>query len=63
MVSNIRWIENILIKDKRFSLAGHKAFLKKQFLIQDLLIDTTETSIDQPKKQRTFIREKRDSTL
>ena len=61
---NIRWIENILIKDKRFSLAGRKALLKNNFEYEIVLIDATETSIDRPKKNNgTFIREKRGGIL
>ena len=52
---NIRWIENILIKDKRFSLAGRKALLKNNFEYEIVLIDATETPIDRPKKTTALL--------
>ena len=61
---NIRWIEDILIKDKRFSLPGRKALLKKNSEYELVLIDATETPIERPKKNRgTIIREKRGAIL
>lgn len=52
---NIRWIENILIKDKQFSLAGRKALLKNNFEYEIVLIDATETPIDRPKKTTALL--------
>ncbi len=61
---NIRWIEDILIKDKRFSLPGRKALLKNNSEYELVLIDATETPIERPKKNRgTIIREKRGAIL
>ena len=61
---NIRWIEDTLIKDKRFSLPGRKALLRNNSEYELVLIDATETPIERPKKNRgTFIREKRGDIL
>ena len=57
---NIRWIENTLIKDGRFSLPGRKALLKSDVEYEVVLIDATETPIERPKKNKnTFILVKR----
>ena len=57
---NIRWVENTLIKDKRFSLPGRKALLKNDTEYEVVLIDATETPIERPKKNKnTFIRERK----
>ena len=61
---NIRWIEDTLIKDKRFSLPGRKALLKKDTEYEVVLIDATETPIERPKKNSgNFILEKRGDIL
>lgn len=53
---NIRWVENTLIKDGRFSLPGRKALLKSDVDYEVVLIDATETAIERPKKNKdTFI--------
>ena len=58
---NIRWVEDILIKDKRFSLPGRKSLLKNNSEYDLVLIDATETPIERPKKNSgSFIRERRD---
>ena len=59
---NIRWVENVLIQSKVFSLPGKKALLKGD---RDLvLIDVTESPIERPKKNSAnFILEKRSVTL
>lgn len=57
---NIRWIEDTLIKDGRFSLPGRKALLKSNVDYEVVLIDATETPIERPKKNKnTFIPAKR----
>lgn len=47
---NIKWIENVLIKSKEFSLPGKKALLKSDNEFEVVLIDATETPIERPKK-------------
>lgn len=60
----VRWIEDTLIKHPDFALPGRKALLKSEFEYEVILIDATETPIERPKKnKRTFIQEKRKSTL
>ena len=49
---NIRWVENTLIKDGRFSLPGRKALLKSDVGYEVVLIDATETAIERPKKNK-----------
>ena len=57
---NIRWVEDTLIKDGRFSLPGRKALLKSDVAYEVVLIDATETPIERPKKSKnTFIPERR----
>jgi Helix-turn-helix of DDE superfamily endonuclease len=48
---NCRWIEDILIKSKKFSLPGKKALLKSNTEFEVILIDATETPIERPKKK------------
>ena len=48
---NCRWIEDLLIKSKRFSLPGKKALLKSNVEFEVILIDATETPIERPKKK------------
>lgn len=45
---NIRWVEDVLIQSKVFSLRGKKALLKGDLDL--VLIDVTETPIERPKK-------------
>lgn len=57
---NIRWVEDTLIKDGRFSLPGRKALLKSDVDYEVVLIDATETAIERPKKNKgVFILAKR----
>ena len=57
---NIRWVEETLIKDGKFSLPGRKALLKSDVEYEVVLIDATETPIERPKKNKgTFIPAKR----
>ena len=47
---NIKWIENVLIKSKVFSLPGKKELQKDKPDTELILIDATETPIERPKK-------------
>ena len=47
---NIRWIEDILIKNKDFSLPGKKELLQNNRL-KVVLTDATESPIERPKKR------------
>lgn len=48
---NCRWIEDVLIKSKKFSLPGKKALLKSNAEFEIILIDATESPIERPKKK------------
>ena len=60
---NIRWVEDVLIKDGIFSLPGRKALLKSNTEYEVILIDATETAIERPKKNKsvTTLAKKRDT--
>lgn len=47
---NCIWIEDILIKSKKFSLPGKKALIKSDHEIEVILIDATESPVERPKK-------------
>lgn len=56
----IKWIEDTLIKSKKFSLPGKKALLNNDSKYEVILIDATETPIERPKKNKsTIIQERR----
>ena len=62
--SNIKNVENVLIKSKEFSLPGKKALLKSDNEFEVVLIDATETPIQRPKKNNIYsTREKRNYTV
>jgi hypothetical protein len=46
-----KWIEDVLIKSGKFSLPGKKALLKSEVSYEVILVDTTETPIQRPKKK------------
>ena len=46
----IRWVEDTLIKNKKFSLPGRKALLKSDVEYEVILIDGSESPIQRPKK-------------
>jgi len=59
-----RWVENTLIKSRKFSLPGRKELLKSDNEYEVILIDATESPIERPKKNKnTFIPEKRKDIL
>lgn len=45
-----RWVEDTLIKDKRFALPGRKALLKSDVQYEVVLIDASESPVERPKK-------------
>jgi hypothetical protein len=47
-----RWVEDTLIKDKRFALPGRKALLKSDMQFEVVLVDASESPIQRPKKDR-----------
>lgn len=48
---NCKWIEDILIKSKAFSLPGKKVLLKSDTEFEVILVDATESPIERPKKR------------
>lgn len=47
-----KWVEDTLIKDKRFALPGRKALLRNDVAYEVILIDATESPIERPKKDK-----------
>jgi hypothetical protein len=47
----IRWIEDTLIKHPDFALPGRKALLKTDMEYNVVLVDSSETPIERPKKK------------
>src|SRR3989440_3698699 len=50
-----KWVEDTLIKDKRFALPGRKALLDSDAEYEVILIDASESPIERPKKDRNAI--------
>ncbi len=48
----IRWVEDTLIQSKIFSLPSRKALLKSDASYEVILVDTSETPIQRPKKNK-----------
>jgi hypothetical protein len=49
---NIRWMEEVLVKDKSFALPGRKALLQDKNKHEVVAIDASETPIQRPKKSK-----------
>jgi len=47
-----RWVENMLIKSRVFSLPGRKALLGNDENYEVVLIDATESSVERPKRNK-----------
>lgn len=45
-----RWVEDTLVKDKRFALPGRKALLKSDMQYEVILVDASESPVERPKK-------------
>jgi len=59
----IKWVEEVLIKSGLFSLPGKKQLVRKGFDIEVIVVDTTETPIQRPKrKQRDYYSGKKRDT-
>ena len=50
-----RWIEDTLIKDKRFALPGRKALLASDMEYEVILVDASESPVERPKKKTAKI--------
>jgi hypothetical protein len=47
-----RWVEDTLIRDKRFHLPGRKALTKSDMEYEVVLIDASESPVERPKKDK-----------
>ena len=45
-----RWVEDTLVKDKRFALPSRRALLKSDIEYEVVLVDVSESPIERPKK-------------
>jgi hypothetical protein len=45
-----RWVEDTLVKDRRFALPGRKALLKSDMEYEVILVDASESPVERPKK-------------
>ena len=59
---NIRWVENTLIKDGKFSLPGRKELLKSDVEYELVLVDATESHIERPKKTALLLLREKEKT-
>jgi Helix-turn-helix of DDE superfamily endonuclease len=50
-----KWVEDTLMKDKRFALPGRKALLGSDAEYEVILIDASESPIERPKKDKNAI--------
>lgn len=50
---NCKWVEEVLVRNKTFSLPGKKVLLDNDSSIEVILIDATEFPIERPKKTST----------
>ena len=61
---NIRWIEDILVKNPLFALPGRKALIKSDMDYEIILIDASESPIQRPKQdKKTFHQARRRDIL
>ena len=51
----VKWIEDTLIKHPGFALPGRKELLRSDVQYERVLIDTTETPIEHPKKTKVLL--------
>ena len=59
----IKWVEEVLIKSGKFSLPGKKKLVEPTIEYEVIVVDTTETPIQRPKKnQRNYYSGKKNDT-
>src|SRR6185312_11624404 len=58
----VKWVEDTLIKHPDFALPGRKALMKSDMEYEVVLIDTTESPIERPKKTKTLLFRKKEKT-
>ena len=59
----IKWVENTLINHPDFALPGRKALLSSDIEYEVILIDSTETPIQRPKKSKNIITQAKRSAI
>ena len=59
----ILWVEDTLIKDGTFSLAGRKALLKGEAEFEVILVDATEMPIERPQKNKENTTQERKNVI
>lgn len=50
-----KWVEDTLVKDKRFALPGRKALQDNETEYEVVLIDASESPVERPKKGKSAI--------
>lgn len=50
--STITWVEDILIRSRKFTLPSRKALVQSNSSIEYVLVDVTESPIERPKKNK-----------
>jgi hypothetical protein len=50
-----KWVEDTLVKDKRFALPGRKALLLSDAEYEVILVDASESPVERPKKGKNAI--------
>ena len=56
----IHWVEEVLVRDTRFALPKRKILTENETMLEVILVDSTETPIQRPKKkQKNIIRAKK----
>jgi len=50
-----KWVEDTLVKDKRFALPGRKALQDSETEYEVVLIDASESPVERPKKDKSAI--------
>jgi len=59
----IRWVEDVLVKSGKFSLPGKKKLAQSTVEYEVIVVDTTETPIQRPKKgQKRYYSGKKNDT-
>lgn len=51
----IKWVEDTLVKHPNFALPGRKVLIKNDMDYEVVLIDATESPIERPKKNKSYI--------
>ncbi|SPR08943.1 IS5 family transposase ISOt6 [Orientia tsutsugamushi] len=55
----VKWVEDTLVKHPNFALPGRKALMNSDTNYEVVLIDTTESPIEKPKKTKNSIIQER----